>query len=140
MLTLTIARSTTETVEEAAPETATAESSEITPEPLIHDAPRLLSLDPPTVAAGESLTLTVMGAHFRDGAKVEVLANANAGTSREPDYRTVPFPSDFASDTVLLVDFDRGFAASPKLRSVTVVNPDGSRSPPLYLGITRSLP
>lgn len=103
-------------------------------------APKLVSLDPATAPAGEAFTLTLMGANFREGAQVEVLVNANAGTSRQPDYRPVPFTSEFASDTVLLVDFDRGFAASPRLRSVAVVNPDGGRSPPLYLGITRSLP
>lgn len=102
--------------------------------------PRITSLDPATALSGEPFTLTLMGENFRDGAEVEVLANTHAGTSRDPEYRALAFPAELASDTVLLVDFDRGFAASPRLRSVTVVNPDGGRSPPLYLKITRSLP
>jgi hypothetical protein len=116
------------------------EAAEASPEAASDVAPRLVSLDPPSTPAGAPFTLTLMGARFEEGARVEVLANANAGTSRPPDYRPMPFPTEFASDTVLLVDFDRGFAESPKLRSVSVVNPNGRRSAPLYLGITRSLP
>jgi len=140
MMTLTVAAAVDESEKESSTKPVAAASSEITPASSTYNTPRILSLDPPTAPAGEPLTLTVMGAHFRDGATVEVFANANAGTSHEPDYRAVPFPSEFASDTVLLVDFDRGFATSPKQRSIAVVNPDGGRSPPLYLEITRSLP
>lgn len=140
VLELTIAAEVPEPEQAPTPEPATTEVPESSTQPPTSDPPQIHSLDPPIVAAGEPLTLTVMGAHFSEGATVEVLANANAGTSREPEYTAVPFPSEFASDTVLLVDFDRGFALSPKQRSITVVNPDGGRSPPLYLKITRSLP
>ncbi len=98
------------------------------------------SLDPATVAAGEVITLTLMGSGFAEGARVEVLANTNAGTSRAPLYEVIEFEAEFASDSVLIVDFDRGFAASPRLRPVVVVNPDGSESLPVYLKITRRSP
>lgn len=102
--------------------------------------PRVLRLDPGTIVAGEPFTLTVVGEAFQEGATVEALANIHAGTSHQPEYRSVGFPTEFASDTVLIVDFDRGFAPSPRLRSITVVNPDGGRSPPMYVEVTRRLP
>jgi hypothetical protein len=104
------------------------------------EQPHVLRLDPGTIAAGEPFTLTVIGEGFVEGAAVEALANVHAGTSRQPDYRSTAFPTEFASDTVLIVDFDRGFAPSPRLRSITVVNPDGGRSPPMYLEVTRRMP
>lgn len=104
------------------------------------ELPRVVRLDPGTIAAGEPFTLTVVGDAFQEGATVEALANANAGTSRQPEYRSIAFPTEFASDTVLIVDFDRGFAPSPRVRSITVVNPDGGRSPPMYLEVTRRMP
>jgi len=104
------------------------------------EVPRVLRLDPGTIVAGEPFTLTVVGEAFQEGATVEALANVHAGTSRQPEYRSVGFPTEFASDTVLIVDFDRGFAPSPRLRSITVVNPDGGRSPPMYVEVTRRLP
>jgi hypothetical protein len=104
------------------------------------EPPRVAGLDPATVAVGQPLTLTVTGEGFRDGAQVEVFANAHAGSSVPPVYRMVAFEAEFASDTVLLVDFDRGFAPSPRLRQVVVVNPDGTASAPLYLEIQRRQP
>ncbi len=101
------------------------------------EQPHVLRLDPGTIAAGEPFTLTVIGEGFVEGAAVEALANIHAGTSRQPDYRSTAFPTEFASDTVLIVDFDRGLAPSPRLRAITVVNPDGGRSPPMYLEVTR---
>jgi hypothetical protein len=140
MLTLAVEKAEPQPHDESVADAAVEEPGEEPTSAAHGEAPRINSLEPPTVTAGEPLTLTVMGVNFREGATVEVFANANAGTSREPDYRAVPFPVEVASDTVLLVDFDRGFAPSPKQRSVTVVNADGTRSPPLFLGITRSLP
>ena len=104
------------------------------------EVPRVLRLDPVTIAAGEPFTLTVVGEGFQEGATVEALANVHAGISRQPEYRPIGFPTEFASDTVLIVDFDRGLAPSPRLRSITVVNPDGGRSPPMYLEVMRRLP
>jgi len=117
--------------QDSLPASADAAQSEI---------PRVLRLDPGTIVAGEPFTLTVVGEAFQEGATVEALANIHAGTSRQPEYRSVGFPTEFASDTVLIVDFDRGFAPSPRLRSITVVNPDGGRSPPMYVEVTRRLP
>lgn len=104
------------------------------------EPPRVLRLDPGAIAAGEPFTLTVVGEAFQEGAVVQVLANANAGTSRQPEYRSIAFPTELASDTVLIVDFDRGLAPSPRLREIVVVNPDGGRSPPMYLEVTRRMP
>jgi hypothetical protein len=145
MLTLTVADTAEEDSTEVPSSTSVtgvpiADTAEVSVDDTPAVTPRLVSLDPAEVPAGEPFTLTVMGSNFREGAEVEIFANANAGTSRQPDYRPVQFSAEFASGTVLLVDFDRGFAPSPKLRSVTVVNPDGGHSPPLYLGITRRLP
>ncbi|MCP4898158.1 MAG: hypothetical protein GY906_14390 [bacterium] len=98
------------------------------------------SLDPSSVAAGEVFTLTLMGSGFVEGVKIEILANLNAGTSRTPQYEIVEFEAEFASDSVLIVDFDRGFAASPRLRPVVATNPDGGQSLPVYLKITRRSP
>ncbi|PWB73315.1 MAG: hypothetical protein C3F15_09825 [Holophagae bacterium] len=106
----------------------------------LSEHPRIIRLDPGAIAAGEPFTLTVVGEAFQEGAEVAVLANIHAGTSREPEYQPVDFPAEVASDTVLIVDFDRGFAPSPRLRSITVVNPDGGRSPPMYLEVTGRLP
>jgi hypothetical protein len=97
-------------------------------------------LDPATVPAGDPFALTVVGSGFVDGATVGVLANVNAGTSRAPRYETVQFEAELASDSVLIVDFDRGFAVPPSVRSVVVKNPDGAESSPLYLTITRRSP
>jgi hypothetical protein len=140
MLVLTVAEEMPGPEEDQDPQPGTLDEPETETAPAGGEPPQIHTLDPPIVTAGEPLTLTVMGANFSDGATVEVFANANAGTSRQPEYRSVPFSAEFASDTVLLVDFDRGFAASPRQRSIAVVNPDGGRSPPLYLEITRSLP
>lgn len=145
MLTLTVADTAEEDSTNVPSSTnvtgaATTDTAEVSVDNTPAVTPRLVSLDPAEAPAGEPFTLTLMGSNFLEGAEVEIFANANAGTSRQPDYRPVQFPAEFASDTVLLVDFDRGFAPSPKLRSVTVVNPDGGHSPPLFLGITRSLP
>lgn len=97
-------------------------------------------LDPEGVVAGEVFTLTLTGTGFQQGATVEVLANANAGTSRVPQYESLSFDAEVASDTVLIVDFERGFAASPQLRSVVVKNPDGGESLPAYFKILRRSP
>lgn len=108
--------------------------------PSAGDAPRLAGLDPASIPAGQPLTLTVIGEGFQDGARVEVFANAHAGSSAPPAYRMVRFEAEVASEEVLLVDFDRGFAPSPRLRQVVVVNPDGAASAPLYLEIQRREP
>ena len=99
--------------------------------------PRAVALDPSRATAGEPLILTVTGEGFADGALVRVLANAVAGTAQTPRYEMVEFPADCESQRVLLVDFDRGFAPSPRLRRVVVVNPDGASSAPLFLEIVR---
>jgi hypothetical protein len=99
--------------------------------------PRAVALDPDRATAGEPLILTVTGEAFADGAIVRVLANAAAGTAQPPLYEMVEFPTDYESQRVLLVDFDRGFAPSPRLRRVVVVNPDGASSAPLFLEIVR---
>jgi len=104
------------------------------------EAPVITTLDPANVGAGRIITLTIMGSGFDDGAEVEIFANSNAGSSRNPAYEMVRFPADVASDTVLLVDLDRGFAPSPRLRQVAVVNPNGKTSAPVYLEIKRSSP
>ena len=127
-------------------ESAEAETGQAAPSPdptggdVTGELPRVLRLDPGATAAGEPFTLTVIGEGFQEGATVEALANANAGTSRRPEYRSIAFPTEFASDTVLIVDFDRGLAPSPRLREIVVVNPDGGRSPPMYLEVTRRMP
>jgi hypothetical protein len=102
-----------------------------------NDPPRALALDPARIIAGEPLVLTVTGEAFADGAVVRVLANAAAGTAKPPLYEMVDFPTDCESQRVLLVDFDRGFAPSPRLRRLVVVNPDGASSAPLFLEIVR---
>jgi hypothetical protein len=102
--------------------------------------PSVTSLEPAAVDAGRPFTLTVLGAGFADGAVVEVFANRNAGSSADPAYEMVRFPAELASSTVLLVDFERGFAAAPRLRQLVVVNPDGAASSPAYLRIQRSVP
>jgi hypothetical protein len=102
-----------------------------------HAPPRALVLDPARVSAGEPLILTVTGESFAEGAEVRVLANAAAGTTRPPSYEMVSFPTEYASPRVLVVDFERGFAPSPRLRRVVVVNPDGAGSAPLFLEIVR---
>jgi hypothetical protein len=102
--------------------------------------PTITGLDPSIVPAAEALTLTVMGTGFGQGAEVEIFANSNAGTSHTPAYEMLRFPTEVASDTVLLVDLDRGFAPSPRLRRVAVINPDGATSPPVYLSIQRRMP
>jgi hypothetical protein len=99
--------------------------------------PRAVALDPSRATAGEPLILTVTGEGFAEGALVRVLANAVAGTAQTPRYEMVEFPADCESQRVLLVDFDRGFAPSPRLRRVVVVNPDGASSAPLFLEIVR---
>jgi hypothetical protein len=103
-------------------------------------AVKVTGVDPETIVAGEIVTLTIMGLGFSDGAEVEIYANRNAGTSRTPIYDMLRFPAEVASDTVLLVDLDRGFAPSPRLRRLTVVNPDGGASAPVYLEIQRRMP
>jgi hypothetical protein len=102
-----------------------------------NEPPRALALDPARISAGEPLLLTVTGEDFADGAVVRVLANAAAGTAEPPLYEMVDFPAEYESQRVLLVDFDRGFAPSPRLRRVVVVNPDGASSAPLFLEIVR---
>lgn len=104
------------------------------------ETPTLQALDPAEVPAGEPFTLTLTGSGFEDGAAVEVLANVHAGTAAAPEYRSRRFPAEHLSDSVLLVDFDRGFSAAPALRPVKVVNPSGAASAPLFLRITRRLP
>ncbi len=109
--------------------------------PLISGEPAVVNiLDPASVAAGEVFTLTLMGRGFVMGATVEVVANANAGTSHSPRYEKVEFEAEFASESVLIVDFARGFAPSPRIRKVIVRNPDGSESLPAYLKIKRRSP
>jgi hypothetical protein len=105
-----------------------------------HEAPTIVQLDPAVVTAGQVATLTILGTGFGDGAEVEIFANRHAGTSRTPVYEMLQFSADVASDTVLLVDLDRGFAPSPRLRQVVVVNPDGQTSSPVYLEIKRRSP
>ena len=104
------------------------------------EAPILQALDPAQVPAGEPFTLTLIGAGFQNGAKVDVLVNVHAGTGAAPEYGIRRFPAERLSDSVLLVDFDRGFAAEPSLRPVTVVNPSGAASASLFLRITRRSP
>jgi hypothetical protein len=106
-------------------------------QPPVNAPPRALALDPARITAGEPLLLTVTGEAFAEGAVVRVLANAAAGNAQPPLYEMVDFPADYESQRVLLVDFDRGFAPSPRLRRVVVVNPDGASSAPLFLEIVR---
>lgn len=105
-----------------------------------HEAPTVDQLDPPWISAGQVTTLTIMGTGFGDGTEVEIFANRHAGSSRNPVYEMLRFSADVASDTVLLVDLERGFAPSPRLRQVVVVNPDGRTSAPVYLEIKRRSP
>ncbi len=108
--------------------------------PPVQDTPVLQALDPAEVPAGEPFTLTLTGSGFEEGAVVQVLANVHAGSSAAPEYRPRRFPAERLSDSVLLVDFERGFAPEPALRPVTVVNPSGAASAPLFLRITRRSP
>ncbi len=119
---------------------AAGAASAAEPEPATAAVPVLARLDPWTVPAGEPFTLTLTGSRFEEGASVEVTVNVNAGTSRPPEYRPRRFPADRLSDTVLLVDFDRGFAPEPPLRPVRVVNRSGAQSAPLYLRISGRTP
>jgi flavodoxin len=80
------------------------------------------------------------GKDFAAGAVAKILANVNAGTSRAPQYEMKQFDTEVLSDTVLTVELDRGFAPSPRLRTVVVVNPDGGESTPLILTVIRRQP
>ncbi|HSL17294.1 MAG TPA: hypothetical protein VLB51_05245 [Methylomirabilota bacterium] len=126
--------------EDAVLPTPAPSSPDESPSPVEGSPPSVASLEPATVGAGLLFTLTVIGEGFADGAIVEVFANRNAGSSADPSYEMVRFPAELASDSVLLVDFDRGFAAAPRLRQLVVVNPDGAVSSPAYLRIQRSVP
>lgn len=124
----------------AGPPSPDPSSPDEIPSPVAGSPPSVASLEPSTIGAGRSFTLTVFGEGFTEGTVVEVFANRNAGSSADPSYEMVRFPAELASDTVLLVDFDRGFAAAPRLRQLVVVNPDGTASSPVYLRIQRSVP
>lgn len=101
------------------------------------ERPVVLALDPERAPGGEVFSLTLRGTGFCDGTRVRVLANSVAGTSQSPTYEMVEFEAEFVSPRVIVVDFDRGFAPSPGLRSVVAVNPEGAVSAPLYLEIGR---
>jgi len=90
--------------------------------------------------AGRPATLTVSGASFAEGVVVKILANRNAGTSLKPVYELRTFAPERLSETVLLLDLDRGFAPAPRLRSLVVANPDGGESAPVFLNVTRRVP
>jgi hypothetical protein len=103
-------------------------------------APGVERLEPAELPAGQAGILTVFGRDFAAGAVVKILANVNAGTSRAPQYEMKQFDTEVLSDTVLTVQFDRGFAPSPRLRTVVVVNPGSGESTPLILAVTRRQP
>jgi hypothetical protein len=103
-------------------------------------APLLERLEPAELPAGQTGIVTVFGKGFVAGAVAKILANVNAGTSRAPQYEMKQFDTEVLSDTVLTVELDRGFAPSPRLRTVVVVNPDGGESAPLILTVTRRQP
>jgi hypothetical protein len=130
-----IVRGKTEEAEPAPPAERAAAEPRVDSE-----IPTVTRLEPAAIDAGQVFTLTVMGGGFVDGAEVEIFANSHAGSSHPPAYEMLRFAAEVASDTVLLVDLDRGFAASPRLRQVVVINPDGGTSAPVYLEIKRSSP
>lgn len=103
-------------------------------------APALERLEPAELPAGQAGIITVFGKDFAAGAVAKILANVNAGTSRAPQYEMKQFDTEVLSDTVLTVELDRGFAPSPRLRTVVVVNPDGGESTPLILTVIRRQP
>jgi hypothetical protein len=103
-------------------------------------APTVERLEPAELPAGQAGILTVFGRDFAAGAVVKILANVNAGTSRAPQYEMKQFDTEVLSDTVLTVQLDRGFAPSPRLRTVVVVNPGSGESTPLILAVTRRQP
>ena len=103
-------------------------------------APTVERLEPAELPAGQPGIITVFGRDFAAGAVVKILANVNAGTSRAPQYEMKQFDTEVLSDTVLTVQLDRGFAPSPRLRTVVVVNPDSGESTPLILAVTRRQP
>lgn len=106
----------------------------------IVSVPVLARLEPAEFAAGQTGILTLFGSGFASDTRVRILANLHAGTSRPPDYEMKEFAAELLSDTVLTVELDRGFAPSPRLRRVVVVNPDGGESAPLFLTVTRRKP
>ena len=105
------------------------------PTPAVGEPPALERVDPLAVEAGRPETLTVVGRGFVDGATVRILANVNAGTSSPPRYEMRPFAAQVLSPTVLVVELDRGFSPSPRLRPLAVVNPGGAESAPLFLEV-----
>lgn len=125
------------------PVSASAESAPPAPTEAIAapaTAPVVERLEPTEILAGQAGIITVFGKDFAADAVAKILANVNAGTSRAPQYEMKQFDTEVLSDTVLTVELDRGFAPSPRLRTVVVVNPDGGESTPLILTVTRRQP
>ncbi|MFH1176187.1 MAG: hypothetical protein V1750_02175, partial [Acidobacteriota bacterium] len=102
--------------------------------------PVVTRVDPAELEAGRPVTLTVTGESFAEGVVVRILANRNAGNSMKPVYEMRVFQPERLSETVLVLDIDRGFSPNPRLRSLVVANPDGAESAPLFLNVIRRMP
>lgn len=92
------------------------------------DDPAIESLRPHAVAAGQPFVLEVVGSGFEPGARVLIVVNRNAGTSRLPDYVATPFTALWVDSGLLEVELERGFYPVPAVRDVVVENPGGSTS------------
>ena len=91
-------------------------------------SPTIHELQPNQALTAHKVNMLIVGEHFMDGAQVYVLANSNAGTAKAPEYIFLPFEAERLAETLLQVNFDRGFYSTPEIREIYVVNPDGGRS------------
>lgn len=90
--------------------------------------PAIEQLRPAAVAAGLPFVLEILGRGFEPGARVLIVVNRNAGSSRLPDYAAAPFPALFVDSGLLEVELERGFYPIPAVRDVVVENPGGAAS------------
>jgi hypothetical protein len=100
--------------------------------------PGIEQLRPAAVAAGLPFVLEVVGRGFEPGARVLIVVNRHAGSSRLPDYAAVPFPALFVDSGLLEVELERGFYPIPAVRDVVVENPGGAASGAAVLRIVVS--